>query len=173
MLTKVAGTLALAGVLVALGLAPAAAHAALVGTDPADGSTLDAAPSRVTFTFNETVGNAAVAVTAPDGSSVDVSDVTAVDREVTATVADVDQRGDYTASYRVVSADGHPVEGTITYSVSAGRAVEQKPASEQTAGQDGFIHRHRSHIFWGILAVGIAVVLLLEPIRRRDDPHDT
>lgn len=158
--------------LVGIGASPALAHAALLETDPTDGASLETAPATITFRFNEVVGNAAVAVTAPDGSSVSVSDVAAVDREVKATVADADQRGQYSASYRVVSADGHPVEGTITYTVTTGREVEQKAPSEADTKQDGFIHRHRSHIFWGILAVGVAIVLLLEPVRRRDDSND-
>lgn len=167
---KLAGALVITSALVGLGMSPASAHSALLGSDPADGSSLDQAPTSVTFTFNEAVGNAAVVVSAPDGTSVEVSDVRAVDRDVTATVAQADQRGTYSASYRVVSADGHPVEGTITYQVTTGREVTQRPPQQNT--DDGFIHRHRSHLFWGILAVGVAIALLLEPFRRRDDTND-
>ncbi len=168
---RTAGALAIAGALVLLGTAPVAAHASLTGTDPEDGSTLDTAPTSLTFSFNEVVGNAAVVVSAPDGSRVDVADVTAVDREVTASVADVDQKGTYTASYRVVSADGHPISGSVTYAVTSGRTVTQRPP--QAAVEQGFVHRHRTHLFWGVLAAAVAVVLLLEPLRRRsDDPHD-
>jgi|GEM_PF-4268747 len=163
-----AGTLIIL-VMSVLAAGPASAHAGLVDTDPADGSTHDTAPAKVSFTFNEVVGNAVVAVTAPDGSSVKVTGTRAVDNVVTAQVADVDQRGTYSASYRVVSADGHPVEGTVTYEVTTGREVTQK-APEKS--DESFVHRHRSHLFWGILAVGVAAVLLLEPLRRRDDSHD-
>lgn len=166
-----AGALAIAGALVGIGASPASAHAALLDSDPADGSSVATAPTTVTFTFNEVVGNAAVAVTAPDGTSAAVSDIRAVDRQVSAKIEDVDQRGTYSASYRVVSADGHPVEGTVTYEVTTGRAVTQQ-VPQQTE-DDSFIHRHRSHLFWGILAVGIGLVLLLEPFRRRDDTDDT
>ncbi|WP_153911251.1 MULTISPECIES: copper resistance CopC family protein [Aeromicrobium] len=149
-----------------LGSGPAGAHAALIGSDPESGSTLAAAPTTITLRFNEAVGNPAfVAVTAPDGSKVEVSDISAVDRTVEATVEDVDQSGRYSAAYRIMSTDGHPVTGTITYDVAAGRAVAQadKP-QEQT-----FLHRHRGHLLWGILAAVVAVVLLLAPVRRRDD----
>jgi len=164
--------LAVASALVVLASGPALAHAALIETDPADGSTHATAPSTATLTFNETVGNAAVVVSAPDGSSVEVSDVRSVDRRVTATVADVDQRGTYTLSYRVVSADGHPVEGTIHYDVTTGREVTQQQPIPQ-ADDESFIHRHRSHIIWAILAVGLGIILLLEPLRRRDDSDNT
>lgn len=145
---------------------PASAHAALVGSDPADGSTLSAAPPSITFTFNENVAEPAyVAIAAPDGSQVAISDIDAVDDTVTATVADVDQRGTYSASYRVVSADGHPVTGTLTYDVTVGRSVTQVEAPTN----DGFLHRHSSHLFWGILAAAVAIALLLAPLRRRHD----
>ena len=145
---------------------PASAHAALVGSDPGDGSTLTAAPTSITFTFNENVASPAyVAITAPDGSQADVTDIRAVDDTVSATVADVDQKGTYSASYRVVSADGHPVTGTLTYDVTVGRTVTQVDAPED----ETFLHRHSSHFFWGILAAVVAVALLLAPLRRHRD----
>lgn len=145
---------------------PASAHASLVGSDPEDGAILAAAPAAITLTFNENIGNPAyVTVTAPDGSKVDLGNVRAVDNRVTTTVADVDQKGRYTAAFRVVSADGHPVEGTIHYTATSGRTVEQvDPPDEET-----FIHRHSAHLFWGILAAAAAIALLLAPLRRRDD----
>lgn len=153
--------------LVAGGTSPASAHAALVGSDPADGSTLTTAPATITFTFNENVAQPAyVAVAAPDGTQAAVSDIRAVDQTVTATVEDVDQRGTYSASYRVVSADGHPVTGTVTYEVTSGRSVTQVDAP----ADESFLHRHSSHFFWGILAAVVAIALLLAPLRRRHDP---
>lgn len=149
--------------LVLLGSGPASAHASLVGSDPEDGATLDAAPTAISFTFNENIGNPAyIAVTAPDGSTIDVGTVRAVDQKVTTTLADVDQKGRYTAAYRVVSADGHPVEGTIHYSTTTGRTVTQiDPPEKET-----FVHRHSAHLFWGILAAALAIALLLAPLRR-------
>jgi methionine-rich copper-binding protein CopC len=152
-----------------LGSGPASAHASLVGTDPKDGSSLATAPSTITLTFDENIGNPAyIAVTAPNGSKVDVSDVRAVDNTITGTVADVDQKGRYTAAYRVVSADGHPVEGTFHYSVTTGRTVTQVETPESKT----FLHRHSAHLFWGILAAAVAIALLLAPLRRRDDKSD-
>ena len=152
--------------LLLVGSGPASAHASLVGSDPEDGATLAAAPTTITFTFSENIGNPAyVSVAAPNGSKIDVSDVRAVDNKVSSTVAEVNQKGRYTAAYRVVSADGHPVEGTIHYSATSGRTVEQVEAPDE----ETFIHRHSDHLVWGILAAAVAIALLLAPLRRRDD----
>lgn len=154
-------------VLLVLGAGPVSAHAALTGSDPADGASLAAEPSQVTLDFNENIGSSAkVAVTAPDGTAIDVTKVRAVDRQVTAAVASVGQRGTYTLSFRVVSTDGHPVSDTIKYDVTTGKAVKQVA----TGDEPDFLHRHRSHLIWGVLAAIVAIALLLLPLRKR---HDT
>ncbi|MGJ9423427.1 copper resistance CopC family protein [Aeromicrobium sp. CF3.5] len=160
---------AVLGLLVSvLGASPASAHAALVGTDPEDGASLQALPDSITFTFNENVGNVNVAVQAPDGSPLELSDVAGVDNMATATLADPGQRGEYTASYRVVSADGHPISGTVKFMVLTGEAVDQvdiEPVAQ------GFFDRHTDHIIWGSLAGLAAIALIVWPLRRRDDAH--
>lgn len=152
-----------------LGAGPASAHAGLAGTDPEDGARLQAVPASMTFTFTENVGNAFIAVTAPDGSPVETSEVSATDRDVSATLADPGQRGTYSASYRVVSADGHPVAGTVTFTVLTGQEVTQVAVKST---QESFFDRHLGHILWGSLAGLAAIALMVLPLRRRDDPHD-
>lgn len=148
-----------------LGAGPVSAHASLSGSDPEDGATLATAPSAVELTFSENVGNGQLVATAPDGTSVDVTGVAASGNRLTGTVADAGQKGRYTLAYRVVSADGHPISGTIDYSVTQGRTVDQVAAAES----ESFLHRHSDHIFWGVLAAAVAVALLLLPLRRHDD----
>lgn len=149
-----------------LGSAPASAHATLVGTDPGDGARLDRAPTTITLTFNEIVANPAyVAVSAPDGSEIKVSKISVVDRVVTASLAGADMKGIYTMSYRVVSSDSHPVEGSTTFDVTTGRTVEQvTPKAEGS-----FVHRHRNHLLWGLAGASVAIGLLLWPLRGKHD----
>lgn len=152
-----------------LGAGPASAHAGLVGTDPEDGARLQTLPGSVTFTFNENVGNAFIAVTAPDGTPVETSAVKAADHEISATLTDPGQRGTYAASYRVVSADGHPVTGTVTFDVLTGETVEQ--VAVESSGES-FLDRHLAHVLWGVAAGVVAIALIVWPLRRRDDSHD-
>lgn len=158
--------IALAIVLTVLGAVPANAHAGLVGTEPSAKATLSSAPETVSMTFSENVGSAFVAVTAPDGSSIKTTDVTAVDRTVTAAVADVGMRGRFSVSFRVVSADSHPVDGTFTYTVTTGRTVEQVDTATVS---ESFVQRHEAHLLWGAVAVIVAVGLIVAPLRRSRD----
>ncbi|MEW1841258.1 copper resistance CopC family protein [Nonomuraea angiospora] len=121
----------------AAGIAPPAAqaHNVLISSDPKDGATLPAAPAQVTLVFDQAVrqGYAQVGVTGPDGSSwADGSAEVAAER-VSVRVKPLPSAGAYTVGYRILSADGHPVTGKITFTLAAG-AGTGGPA--QKAGQD-------------------------------------
>lgn len=99
----------------------AVAHDALIGSDPADGATVDAAPSQVVLTFAaEQAGvGAEVVVTGPDGGA--WSDGAAVTSGTTVTQPLVDGMPDgaYTVAWRSVAQDGHPVTGTFGFVLDA------------------------------------------------------
>lgn len=152
-------------VLLTLGSSPAAAHASLVRTDPADGSRITTAPGEVSLTFSENVGTGFVAVTAPNGAEVKTSNVRTVDQVLTADLARSDQRGRYTVAYRIVSADGHPISGEITFTTTTGRTVERVDA----AGDESFVHRHQTHLVVGLAIAVAAIGLILAPLLRGRD----
>lgn len=144
---------------------PASAHATLVGSDPQDGASLQSEPKSVSITFNEDVATPAqLQVTAPDGTRLAEGEPTIDGTTVTQAVRSSGQAGSYTLAYRVVSADGHPVSGELTYDVTSGDRTEVADAGED----ESFLQRHGLHIAIGAAAVLAAAVLLLWPwIRRR------
>ena len=94
-------------------------HARIVSSAPVDGATVDTA-QQVVLTFNEDVNPdfVAVRVTGPEGSEVHGGPT--VDRvAVTQGLATGLPTGQHTVTYRVVSADGHPVSGTVTFTTTA------------------------------------------------------
>jgi copper transport protein len=104
--------------------APAAeAHADLVSSRPRPGAHLDAAPNQIMLSFTEPVslidrgfrllGAGAVdqQVGAPSGDG-----TTVVSVPVEGTLPD----GEYVFIYRVVSADSHPIAGTVPFAVGEG-----------------------------------------------------
>jgi copper transport protein len=105
--------------LVGLSASPASAHASLLSSDPADGAALDTAPSEVTLTFSERVSAkvGGLRVFANGGARVDRGAV-----RVTGSVVAIDLKpnlgeGSYVVTYRVISADGHPVRGGLVFGV--------------------------------------------------------
>ncbi|MFC9648724.1 MULTISPECIES: copper resistance protein CopC [unclassified Streptomyces] len=99
---------------------PAQAHTALASSDPSDKSTLPASPGEIALTFNEKMDGAyaRVAVTGPDDRSVASGSATAKGRTVTQRLTAAVPAGRYTVAFRVVSTDGHPVTGSLTYTVT-------------------------------------------------------
>lgn len=112
-------TTALVAGLVAMSAVPAAAHDQLLSTDPADGSTLDAAPTAVTLVFSEDVLDISTTVVVA-GPAGDVPVQVVVDGStVTATLTGDQPDGAYTVTWRIVSSDGHPVQGAFGYALAA------------------------------------------------------
>jgi len=100
-----------------VGAAPASAHASLVRSSPADQASLASAPTTVTLTFDENIRMPSVVlVTNADGSSVVQGKTTVVDNTASIPVS-TGPSGDFTVAYRVLSADGHPVSGRLSFSV--------------------------------------------------------
>jgi copper transport protein len=114
---------------------PASAHAALIGSDPADGARLQSVPHRVTLIFDEAVGLSDIGylhVTDEHGSRVDAGKTYHPNGDGSRVAEDLrDGLGDdsYTVSYRVISADSHPIAGTIAFVVGTGPLIRAPTTS--------------------------------------------
>lgn len=114
------------GVFLALGssASPAEAHADLLETLPADGEVLDEAPEQIELRFNEPVQLIEGATRLfPGGGTPSVLDARVVDTTLTAALPPSLGEGAYTVAYRIVSADGHPVGGAISFQIGEGPFV--------------------------------------------------
>jgi methionine-rich copper-binding protein CopC len=133
----------LAGLAV-IGLAtPAFAHDVLTGSTPADGASVAVGPRQVTLTFNAPVqfGDNRLTVTGPDGQQWQTTDNATVDGDsVSTTVAPLGPAGGYTVGYRIISADGHPVSGEVTFTLTkagAGTAPMRATTGASSSRQPG------------------------------------
>ncbi len=115
--------LALAGAIAVLALSawPANAHDELIGSIPEDGATVAAAPAVVELVFDQPVQRefSQVAVLDDSDGHHEVGDPEIVGGRVRQPVDDL-PAGAFRVSYRIVSADGHPVSGTVTFTVAEG-----------------------------------------------------
>jgi len=121
---------------VVLGGSPAAAHAELVDTDPAEGAVLETAPETVTLTFNEPVRLTSQEVAVYDATGEEVpSTAGASGPEVTVGLSDAAglEDGSYVVSWNVLSSDGHPISGALTFSVGAPSAEVTAPPEPESS----------------------------------------
>ncbi|MFJ8129496.1 copper resistance CopC family protein [Streptomyces hydrogenans] len=122
------------GGLMAVSAPPAAAHTELNGSDPGKDAVLDAVPRTVTLTFSDPMSPtyAQLAVTGPDGAALGDGAPAVAGREVTLSLKKARSAGQYTVGYRVVSADGHPVSGTSTFTVRPAPTTPSAAATPAT-----------------------------------------
>ena len=102
-----------------IGAGGASAHSELVASTPADGAETAEPPRDIALTFNQDIVDTftQAALTGPDGQASPLSPVTS-GRTVTVPVpaeAAARPAGRWTLTYRVTSADGHPISGTIAF----------------------------------------------------------
>ena len=127
--------LALAGAILAV--SPAGAHAQLESSDPADGAVLAEPPAAVAFTFGENLldkGNAIVVTELASSTRLTTGPVVVAGPTASVTWPSASPAGEYRAAYRVVSADGHPIAGSITFTVRSGLGASPSapPAATST-----------------------------------------
>lgn len=126
--TRPASLLALCGALLLAALlalpAPAQAHDTLLSSDPEDGATLETSPEEIALTYSADILEVSPLVRITDESGTELAEIvpTVEGHVATATLTEPLPAGTHTVQWRVVSSDGHPIEGTFTLT------VEQDPA---------------------------------------------
>ena len=189
-LTRAAIVAAIVCALLGLGAGSASAHEDLLASAPSEGQVLTVAPRQVALTFADVVrpDSPRIEVRGPGGASV-TSGPAAVDGEVVVQPVDITRNGAYLLSYRVVSGDGHPVTGEVTFSYAgtgaseAGSTAERDSLGGAAAGQSSQASAADSSsvesaaaegggpspALWWMLggAVAVVAVLALLAVRRR------
>lgn len=172
-------TLAVAAAAVLLTAAPASAHAQLVSSDPKDGAILDEAPAEALLEFSERIDapSTQIAVTDATGAVVPTAAFTVDGVDLTIPLA-LPAPGPYTIGYRIVSEDGHRVDGNIAFT-SAKATDGVRPSAAPSASESPYRatggevrEEGNSTIYWilGGIAVVVAVVVVIALVARRRKP---
>ena len=138
--TNLSATLICAFSLILICLAPAQAHTNLLTQTPAAGSEVELWPNQITLEFDEQLQNLGeekanfLVVNNAAGDQVSQDDETLVGNTITVTLSPNQVQGPVLVYYRVISGDGHPVEGeyTFTYGIgieTAEGVVEEEPST--------------------------------------------
>jgi copper transport protein len=132
----VAGAFAIVLVLRAYSIA--SAHVTLVLSEPAAGARLDSPPGRIRLQFSETLDAslARITIVSPDGAQITLRVTTDPSNAYTLLASPaLTGTGAFRINWRVVSDDGHPVSGSLSFTVAAASdkppempAVEELPS---------------------------------------------
>jgi copper transport protein len=118
---KVAGALGLAMTIVVLAAGPAFAHATLLNESPSSGGVVPTSPKQLELTFDENVeiSFGSIELFNQKGDRVDIGaphHAPTSDHSIEASVPELAD-GAYVLTWRVISADSHPVHGAYTFTV--------------------------------------------------------
>lgn len=159
------------------------AHTSLLTQYPLGNSVIEVVPGEIELTFDEELmdfgGGNKVVVTAPNGSEISIGKTRVISSRVLRTLQSSTIAGKYKVEYRVVSADGHVVEGEYAFSLKVKGNVSSSakaspvvspseisapedapvtktiPARESHSGVIGFVKHHLEHIYLTILAFAL------------------
>jgi copper transport protein len=154
----------------------AQAHASVVESSPSDGTRLKAAPAEVSITFDEpvTLGSLGyLRVTDQTGRRVDTgaafhpgNDGSKIANKLKPGLGD----GTYTESFRIISADSHPVAGVVRFVVGNGVLTATSVSSGTTNGVTSAVFDVVRWVSYGGFALlgGVWLLLTVWP-QGRDD----
>lgn len=158
---------------------PALAHSDELKTSPEQGSTVEAGRIPITLTFGEELltGDESIShevVVANEAGELIPALCASAEGFDLSTAAAIDQPGKYTVTWRTVSADGHPVDGTFDFNVvnntdydAATDAVDACVYAMATSGEtpmlisenEGSADSLPGALFIGAAFVGVLVVI--------------
>jgi copper transport protein len=119
----------------------ALAHATLIGSEPAERVVVARPPATLKLIFNEPVSPLTLRLVGPDGETTDLTDIAATGNTLVAALPGTLARGTHLVSWRVISLDGHPVGGALTFSVGAPSVTaDAAPAARPAADADRPLH---------------------------------
>lgn len=94
------------------------AHTGLESSNPSDGSTITDPIEEITLTFLTKIEQtSSFEIHGPNNTEVPVKDIVVVDDIMTGTVDGLDN-GEYTLTWNIIGADGHPINGDVSFTVN-------------------------------------------------------
>jgi hypothetical protein len=172
---RVAAVAVLAGLAFAGLATPALAHNSLVDSSPKDKASVEVGPTSIELTFDQPVQGGqdinSLAVLDPQGNHWESGAPSVSGNSVSAPIRPLGPAGEYSVGWRVLSSDGHPVQGKFTFTLSkAGNGTPTPPDelakfTNSTAGaRAGAAEGGVPTWVWiagAVLLLGLGVVLAL------------
>lgn len=111
----------------------ALAHTGLESSTPAQGSTVTEKLNEITLTFLTKIEEtSSFTLTNSSNEEMDLNDITVNDNILTGNVIESLENGAYQINWKIIGADGHPMEGVIDFTLDAPEEVESVEQSTET-----------------------------------------
>lgn len=107
------------------------AHTGLESSNPSDGSTVTDPIEEITLTFLTKIEQtSSFKIQGANNTEVPVKNIEVVDDIMTGTVDGLDN-GEYTLTWNIIGADGHPIQGELSFAVNVPAAVNPVQETDQ------------------------------------------
>ena len=95
------------------------AHTGLESSSPQNGETISEEIQQIILTFETKIEQTStIRLKSADGTEIPVKDITITDKQMVGNLEAPLDHGDYQVLWNIIGADGHPIEGTFTFSVN-------------------------------------------------------
>lgn len=119
-------------------------HTALESVDPTEGNVVTKELQKVVLNFNTSLEQASSFTLEDEEGQEVLINVEINEQSMTGTLEEVPANGTYTVNWKIIGADGHPIEGTYAFtlevsedSVSSGITEEAAPSTEAESADEG------------------------------------
>jgi len=152
--------LVLVVILLGLNVPLAIAHSELVSSNPSASANIQQLPEQIELEFNEELLNLgsgnSVSIISPSGEDLGMGETSTEGTRITRLLNSAPESGTFEVKYRVVSADGHVLNGNYTFNVSEAvvTTLEKNNSADAESGSNLLMNSVKA-------ILGAAVVLLI------------
>jgi len=112
------------------------AHTTLTSSTPAEGEVIQEKLEEVQLTFGTVIEKGSTMTIQGEDMVHELENITVSDNVLTGTLAQELPNGAYTIQWKIIGADGHPIEGQVPFAVNIEPAEEPVVEEEGTADEE-------------------------------------
>jgi len=152
--------LVLVVILLGLNVPLAIAHSELVSSNPSASANIQQLPEQIELEFNEELLNLgsgnSVSIISPSGEDLGMGETSTEGARITRLLNSAPESGTFEVKYRVVSADGHVLNGSYTFNVTEAvvTTLEKNNSADAESGSNLLMNSVKA-------ILGAAVVILI------------
>jgi methionine-rich copper-binding protein CopC len=152
--------LVLVVILLGLNVPLAIAHSELVSSNPSASANIQQLPEQIELEFNEELLNLgsgnSVSIISPSGEDLGMGETSTEGTRITRLLNSAPESGTFEVKYRVVSADGHVLNGNYTFNITEAvvTTLEKNNSADAESGSNLLMNSVKA-------ILGAAVVLLI------------